>query len=147
MLFILTGDGKGKTTSAVGMGVRAAGAGLRVFMAQFLKTGKSSEIKTIKQIRNFDIQQTGRNFFKKEVKIEKYDLLILDEINVALKFGLINLEELLTFLKKYNKKKYIILTGRWCPKEIMKIADMVTEFKEIKHYFKKGVKAKKGIEY
>jgi len=165
MIFVLTGNGKGKTTSAVGMGVRAAGAGQKVLMVQFLKTGTSSEINVIKKVRGFTIKSFGRSgfgpcsekdyqlaksgflFAKKSADSEKYNLLILDEINLALDFKLLNLEEVIDFLKEYGRKLDVVLTGRYCPKEIMKIADLVTEFKEIKHYFKKRVKARKGIEY
>lgn len=148
MIFVFTGNGKGKTTSAIGMGIRAVGAAKKVLMVQFLKTGGSSEIKIIKKIKNFDIQQASPNFLKKkEAGIKKHDLIILDEINVALKFGLVDIKGVLAFLKKYGKKKNVVLTGRWCPKEIVKMADLATELKEIKHYYKKGVKAKKGIEF
>ncbi len=183
MIYILTGDGKGKTTSAIGMGVRAVGAGKKVLMIQFLKSGGSSEEKVIKKIKNFQVKSLGRKGFflpkeslaenpelkKKGVKpltekdfklakqgfdltckaaqSKKYDILILDEICVILKFGLIDIKEILDFLKKYGQKLDIVLIGRDCPKEIIRIADLVTDFKEIKHYYQKGIKARKGIEY
>lgn len=147
MIYVLTGNGKGKTTCAVGMGIRAVGAGERVLMVQFLKDGKSSEIKAIKKIKNFEIrQEKDLNFLEKTAK-RKYNLIILDEVNVAMKFGLFGVKEVSDILKQYRKKPDLVLTGRWCPKEIIKMADLVTEFKEIKHYYKKGVKAKKGREY
>lgn len=184
MLYILTGRGKGKTTCALGMGVRAVGAGKKVLLVQFLKTGNSSsENKTIKKIKKFVLKSFGQkhfilppaelknqpqlkklgvkpssekdfqlahkgfNFAKKAAESRKYNLLILDEINLVLHFGLINKKEILDFLKKYQKKLDIVLTGRYCPKEIVKIADLVTEFTEQKHYYEKGKKPKKGIDY
>jgi cob(I)alamin adenosyltransferase len=182
MIFIFTGNGKGKTTSAIGMGVRSTGAGNKVLMIQFLKVG-SSENKIIQKIHNFDIKSFGRKGFfvtqsefkknselekkgveplikrdlilfgkgfseaKKAAELGRYQLLILDEIIIGLKFKLINNKGIIDFLKKYGKKMDIILTGRYCPKGIIKIADLVTEMKEIKHPFKKGIKAKRGIEY
>ncbi len=113
MIYVFTGNGKGKTTSALGMGLRAIGAEKRVLMVQFLKTGFSSEIKAIKKIKNFGVKSFGRVVFgpyskkdsqliksgfifaKKAAKSEKYDLLIMDEINVALIFGLIDLKEMI----------------------------------------------------
>lgn len=165
MLFVFTGNGKGKTTSAVGMGIRGAGAGKKVLMVQFLKSGVSSEISVIKKTKNFKIKSFGRqgfgHYFKKDSRLaqlgfifakkiagsEKCNLLLLDEINTALHFKLLDLKEVIEFLKEYGKKLDVVLTGRYCPKEIIEIADLVTEFKEIKHYFKKGVKAKNGIEF
>lgn len=180
MIYVLTGDGKGKTTSAVGMGVRSVGAGKRVLMIQFLKTG-TSEKRVIEKINNYDIRTFGRaGFFlpskelennpqlkEKGVKpledrdlklaeegfkmaednLKKYDLLILDEIFIALKFNLLDKKRVITFLKKNKNKTDIVLTGRDCPEEIMEIADLVSEIKEKKHYYKKGVGPRKGIEY
>lgn len=172
MIYILTGNGKGKTTSALGMGLRAIGAGRKVLMIQFLKRGDSSETKIIKKIKNFEIKGFGRSGFgpysKKDsqlarlgflfakkfclpagraAKSEKCGFLILDEINVALNFKLLNLKEVIEFLKEYGRNLDVVLTGRYCPGEIIKMADLVTEFKEIKHYFKKGILAKKGVEF
>ena len=165
MIYVLTGNGKGKTTSALGMGLRAAGAGKNVLMAQFLKDGASSEIKEIKKINSFQTKSFGRPgfgpysekdsrlaksgflFAKKACRLQKCDLLILDEINVAMHFKLIGVKEVVEFLREYGKNIDIVLTGRYCPKEIIKIADLVTEFKEVKHYFNKKDIARKGIEY
>lgn len=165
MIYVFTGNGKGKTISALGMGLRAAGAGKKVLMVQFLKTGTSSEIKAIKKISNFQTKSFGRTgfgpysekdsrlaklgflFAKKAAQSKKYSLLLLDEINIAAHFKLIEVKETIEFLRKYGKNLDIVLTGRYCPEEIIKIADLVTELKEIKHYFKKGIIAKRGIEY
>lgn len=165
MIYVLTGRGKGKTTSAMGMALRAVGAGRKVLMVQFLKDGNSSELKAIKKIKNFDVKYFGRQgfgpysakdtrlaksgfiFAEKSAKSGKCGLLILDEINVALKLKLIGLPEAIDFLKKYGRKLDVVLTGRYCPEEIIGMADLATEFKEVKHYFKKSVKARKGIEF
>jgi cob(I)alamin adenosyltransferase len=186
MIYILTGNGKGKTTSSIGMGVRAAGAGKKIFMIQFLKSGKSSEVKVVKKIKNFYIKSFGQNFFvlpqnqlNKHPKLKKFgikpisekdfelaeealvfaedlagkkkcDFLILDEIFLALYFKLIDKERVLKFLKKFKNKIDIILTGRRCPREFLKIADLVTECRQIKHYYKKlqkDKKTRKGLEY
>jgi len=182
MIFVFTGNGKGKTTSAIGMGMRAAGAGKKVLMLQFLKTG-SSENKTIKKTKNFDIKSFGREGFflpqsklgkkpelkekgikplsekdlklfqkgfdlaKKAANSGKYQLLILDEIIIGLKFGLIKKKEIMDFLERYGEKLDIVLTGRYCSEEIIRIADLVTEMKEIKRPYQEKVKARKGIEY
>ena len=162
MIFVLTGRGKGKTTSAVGMGIRAAGAGQKVLMIQFLKTGASSENKVIKNIKNFDFKSFGRNGFasfnekdallaKKamrflEQEAKKYKMIILDEINMALHFNLLDSRDVLSFLETYARSKHIVLTGRGAKKEILAKADLITEFKEIRHHFKQGIKAAKGIE-
>ena len=184
MIYVLTGNGKGKTTCAIGMGTRAAGAEKKVLMIQFLKApGFSSENKVIKKIKNFEVKSFGRKGFivsksylkshpelkkmglkqatkedfelmKKGVDLAKiavdsknYALLILAEICLALKFNLVAIEFFLNFLKEASQKLDIVLTGRQCPKQIIKVADLVTEFREKKHYFKKGKKARKGIEY
>lgn len=169
MIFVLTGNGKGKTTSAIGMGVRAVGAGKRVKMIQFLKTGDSSEIKTIDRIDGFDTVSFGREGFilpedrlnskarpvsdedikminsgLKEAKeaCSEYDMVILDEINVVLDFGLAKIEGLLE-----QSEADVVLTGRNCPQGIMDMADLVTSFEEVKHYYKDGVDARLSIEY
>jgi cob(I)alamin adenosyltransferase len=165
MIYVLTGNGKGKTTSAIGMAIRAVGAGQKVLMIQFLKDEKSSEVKVIKRIKSFDIRSFGRlgfrpfskkdkvlarkglNFFKKEVKKGKHNLIILDEINLTLFFNLIPVKKFLVAIKDIPEGLDLVFTGRKAPKEIIKVADLVTEFKEIKHYYKRGVKAKKGREY
>jgi len=168
MIFLFTGDGKGKTTSAIGMGVRAVGAGRKVLMIQFMKSGDSSEIKTIKEMDNFQVESFGGKKFidknnnskedlllakkafertKKAVKKGECDLLILDEIAIALYFDLLDSKEILSFLKENGKKMDIVLTGRKCPEEIKEIADLATECREVKHYYSKGVMPRKGIEY
>ncbi len=167
MLHIYTGNGKGKTTAALGLGLRANGANKKVLLIQFLKDGLSSEIKAIKKLKNFDFKVFGKkgfvtkddltkkdfnlaeqgfNFAQKAIQSKKYDLIILDEINIAVYFGLLKEENIIDLIKKTPSKTELILTGRKANKKIIQLADLVTEMKEIKHYYKK-IKARKGIEY
>ena len=129
-------------------------------VVQFLKAGDSSEARAVRKLDKFRIKSFGRKgfspftdkdralaekgveFFKKE--IANYDLVVLDEINVAISAGLIKVGDVTALLKKYGARKDLVLTGRNCPRGM---ADLVTDFREVKHYFKKGVKARKGIEY
>ena len=166
MIQVYTGEGKGKTTAALGLALRAAGAGLKVYIAQFVKGKTCSEHKALKKIKNIKVEQFGSGCFvrkinkedeklfksglaavKKALKNKKYDVIILDEINVALKLGLMDCDELVRVLKCAPRKQEVILTGRDAPCGILKLADLVSEIKEIKHYFRKGVPARKGIEY
>ena len=166
-IHVYTGDGKGKTTAALGLTLRAVGAGWRVLFAQFLKHGEFSEIKALKKLGDqVTIRQYGSGRFTKGRPSEKememaraglseimqvmeegrYDLIVLDEINVAVHFGLIPLKGVIHFLEKRPKDVELVLTGKWAPKEIMERADLVTEARMIKHYFSKGVRAREGIE-
>ncbi|PXF55222.1 MAG: cob(I)yrinic acid a,c-diamide adenosyltransferase [Deltaproteobacteria bacterium] len=164
---VYTGDGKGKTTAALGLVLRAVGAGWRVLFAQFLKHGEFSEIKALKKLGDqVTIRQYGSGRFirgepsEKEMEMAraglseimqvmeegKYDLIVLDEINVAVHFGVISLEGVISLLEKRHQDVELILTGKWATKEIMERADLVTEARMIKHYFSKGVRAREGIE-
>ncbi|MDP2943733.1 MAG: cob(I)yrinic acid a,c-diamide adenosyltransferase [Candidatus Omnitrophota bacterium] len=167
MIHIYTGEGKGKTTAALGLALRAAGAGLKVYIGQFIKGKNYSELKTLKKIKNIKVEQFGRSCFirckpnKKDIEVAKnglqrireilvrknFDVIILDEINVAVKLNLLRLKEVVRLIEKIPKKTEIILTGRWAHPKILKLAHLITEMKDIKHYYKKGVKARKGIEY
>lgn len=168
LIHIYTGCGQGKTTAAFGLALRALGAGFKVCLIQFMKAGRYSELKAIKNFKNIDIFQFGRKSFvdyKKPAKVDidlaekgltkaetilntkKYNLVILDEINVAIKFKLIKLLELIKLIKGKPKGVELILTGRYANPEVIKIADYVTEMKEIRHPYKKGVIARKGIDY
>ncbi|MBT1247652.1 MULTISPECIES: cob(I)yrinic acid a,c-diamide adenosyltransferase [unclassified Thermosipho (in: thermotogales)] len=164
MIHVYTGDGKGKTTAAFGLALRAACAGKRVFVGQFVKGMEYSELKVPEYIPNITVEQFGRNcfIFNKPTKedidaaqngfkrikeiVNEYDVVILDEINIAIYYNLISIDEVLKFLKEI-KDVEIVLTGRYAPKEFIDIADLVTEMREIKHYYKKGIKARKGIEF
>jgi len=162
-IIVFTGDGKGKTTAAIGTAIRAIGYGKKVVMIQFLKKGEYGEIRF--KNKDFKIYQFGRREFviepmqedyylaEKAIKFaeeilieEKPFLLILDEVNVALSMELIKEKDLLSLLKK-RKGSHIILTGRNASKNIIKIADLVTEMKKIKHYYDTGIKAIEGLEY
>ena len=167
MIQVYTGDGKGKTTAALGLAVRAVGAGLKVYIGQFLKAGTYSEVELLKKIKNITLEQFGRESFiwdvpavediwlareglakvKGIVSKAKYDVIILDEINVALNLKLLELEEVVSVIKEAAKRSEVILTGRAAPAAIVKIADLVSEIKDKKHYFNKGIKARKGIEF
>lgn len=172
-IHIYTGDGKGKTTSALGLALRAIGTGKKVAIVQFMKKTDYSEHKAIKKYRlpiiveSFGIgyykimgdkkpksahkkaAQKALNRARDVIENNKYDLIILDEINVAISFGLIDIEEVISMLTTNGKQltAEIILTGRNAPAKLKKIAHLVTEMKKIKHYFDKGVKARRGIEY
>jgi cob(I)alamin adenosyltransferase len=163
---VYAGNGKGKTTAAIGLAIRAAGAGLKVYFCQFLKGRQSSEIRILTKIQsNISLLRSGRKSFvidpekcdykcaricfnkvSRIIKDGKYDVVILDEINNAMAINLININELLYIINSRPVHVEIVMTGRKIPKEIMKIADLVTEMKEIKHYYSKGIKARKGIE-
>ncbi len=167
MIQIYTGDGKGKTTASLGLAIRAAGAGKKVFIGQFLKGFNCSELKALKKFNNIKLKQFGRDCFIKNtpnpedislacqgLKIirdiaakRKFEVIILDEINVALDLKLLDCQEVLKILKKIPKRIEVVLTGRNAPEEILEIADLISQIKEVKHYYQKGLKARKGIEY
>jgi cob(I)alamin adenosyltransferase len=166
---IYTGNGKGKSTAAIGQAVRAAGYGLRTYIAQFMKEYPYNELKSLELLSEWiTIEQfAGDDFvYRKELpsKVEmdkarrgletakakmlkgQYDLIILDEILVSIHFGLFNDEEVMTFMKMKPDNVELILTGRYCPDKILDAADLVTEMKVIKHYYQEGVLARRGIE-
>jgi len=164
---VYTGNGKGKTTSAIGLAVRASGAGFKTYIGQFMKEGPYSEVKALNRIRNIEIEQFGRSCFiskkptSKDLKYakmgirkvlnilsdKKHDIVILDEINTAVHYKLVNLSELISLCEAKPKAKELILTGRYANAKILKLADLVSDIKEIKHYYRKGIKARKGIEF
>lgn len=166
---IYTGNGKGKTTAAIGQAVRAAGFGLRTYMIQFMKEYPYNEIKSLKSLSKFiTVEQCGKDDFvyKKELpseeekekvkngltsglekmKSKKYNIIILDEALVSIYFKLLTEEDILDFINKKPHNIELIITGRYAPQSIINAADLVTEMKEIKHYYLKGVPARKGIE-
>jgi len=165
---IYTGNGKGKTTAAFGLALRAFGAGKKVFIAQFVKGQVYSEIKALRQFlpgitvkqygldcfivkspsqEDIDIARKGFEEVSKIITSGNDDVVILDEANIALYYNLFTLDELLDLLKNKLGHVEIIITGRYAPDELIKIADLVTEMKEVKHYYSKGVLARKGIEF
>lgn len=169
LIQVYTGDGKGKTTAALGLAMRALGWGKKVCMIQFVKGDKKiGEIRITKShIPQFSIHQLSRNknfilkpqkkdkdiamktweFAKKKIFSNSYDLIILDEINIALYMNLIEIKDVLEVLKAKPKKLELILTGQKAPKKIQEIADLVTEMKMKKHPYYKNIQARKGIEY
>ncbi|MBN1913438.1 MAG: cob(I)yrinic acid a,c-diamide adenosyltransferase [Candidatus Omnitrophica bacterium] len=167
MIQVYTGKGKGKTTAALGLAIRAAGAGLKVYICQFLKGGKCSELASLKKFKHIKIERFGNDCFVRRPAQEKdireasrglksaaraifkkyYDVVILDEICVAIKLKLLKPQDVIGIIKKSPSKTELILTGRGASKEIIKAADLVSDIKEKKHYYRKGVKARRGIEY
>ena len=166
---VYTGNGKGKTTAALGQALRAAGHGLRTYFGQFLKGQDYGELSAIQKLAPLiTIEQFGRKGFihvtenpdeediaraqkglekcLKMMKSRKYRLIVLDEINVAVHFNLFSDKEIHDFLDKKPEDTEVILTGRYAPQSFIERADLVTEMKEIKHYYKKGVQARQGIE-
>jgi cob(I)alamin adenosyltransferase len=170
LIQIYTGDGKGKTTAALGLALRAAGQGFNVLILQFMKRQKNiGEIKILESTNlPVKIEQYGRRVFFKTRTCEpmdihmahrglrafenamengQYDMIILDEINTAIHFGLLNLEEVIRVVEKKPPNLHLILTGRKAAKELIERADLVTEMRDVKHHYNKGVIAQKGIEY
>ena len=166
---VYTGNGKGKTSAAFGLALRAAGRGLRVYIIQFIKGGFDyGELYVAEKIPNIRLRAFGRGKFitenppeKEDVKLAEdalrlakdvvrsgeYDIVILDEINVALDLKLIDLEETLKMIKSKPAHVELVLTGRSAPDRIIEAANLVSEVKEIKHPFKEGYKSRCGIEY
>lgn len=168
LIHVYTGNGKGKTTAAIGLGVRAAGEGLKVLMIQFMKGRRYSELDALQQIKNFTVVQFGRDEFvskekpaqvdidlaqeglayAKEIICKQcHDLVILDEINVALEYRLIAFDDVLQLIKEKPDSLELVLTGRYASPEIIKLADVVSEILEIKHPYQKGVLSRKGIDW
>jgi cob(I)alamin adenosyltransferase len=163
---IYTGDGKGKTTASLGLAIRAAGAGLTVYIVQFLKKGDHSEIKALEKFETISIEQYGMGKFVKGKPSEedlaagragylklceiltnnKHDVVIAEEGNVALMCGLITEKELLALIDMKPVNVELVITGRGATKALIEKSDLVTEMKEIKHYYKQGVTARIGIE-
>ena len=166
---IYTGNGKGKSTAAIGQAIRAAGFGLKTYIALFMKEYPYNELNSLKKLSEWiSIEQFGGDEFvyKKELPGEEelaktrkglqsakekmlsgeYDLIILDEAIVAIYFKLIETKELVEFIKIKPEDVELILTGRYCPEELIDLADLVTEMKEVKHYYQKGITSRRGIE-
>jgi cob(I)alamin adenosyltransferase len=164
---LYTGKGKGKTTAALGLALRAAGAGLHVFIGQFLKGGYYSELESIKRFSDcITLQQFGRQGFFKEVPFEenldfarhgltmakeiigskKFHVVILDEINVAVSYKLLTVEAVLELVEEKPRELELVLTGRYADPRLIEAADLVTEMLPVKHYAKTGVEARIGIE-
>ncbi len=166
---VYTGNGKGKTAAALGLALRAAGHGLRVYIGQFLKGQKYGELLSLRSLSPYiTLEQFGRKGFfhvtdnpadedverarkglrkcLRAMLSQKYRIIILDEVNVAVYFHVLTEQEVLDFLDQKPQDVEIVLTGRYAPASFIKRADLVTEMKEIRHYYQKGVKARQGIE-
>jgi cob(I)alamin adenosyltransferase len=170
LLLVFTGDGKGKTTAAIGMALRAAGQGLNVLILQFMKRDtKIGELKALAQIGlPITLQQYGRRVFfrtrtceamdihrahqglkafENAMRGNAYDLIILDEINMATYFGLLSVAEVIEAIKQKPPELHLVLTGRNADQKLIEMADLVTEMREIKHPYHQGVFGQKGIEF
>lgn len=165
-IHIYTGDGKGKTTAAFGLALRASGAGHKVYIVQFLKAQQYSELNSLKRLPQVTVKRFGQESYiyqkgtakdkilakkalgwsKKVIAGQKFDLVILDEIFLASFFKLIYIADIIKLIRNKPKNVELVLTGRRAPKEVIKLADYVTEMREIKHPYRQGLKARKGIE-
>ncbi len=164
---IYTGDGKGKTTAALGLALRASGHGLRTYIGQFMKGQRYGELEALRGNVHITIEQYGEvhHIYEDSVTADdverarrglelareamlsgRYDILVLDEINVAIWFGLIETEEVLAFLDERPAEVEVVLTGRRAPQALIDRAHLVTEMRMVKHYYEQGVGARRGIE-
>jgi len=163
---VYTGNGKGKTTAALGLSLRAVCAGKKVYFAQFVKGMEYSELDAVKHLPGFSMKQYGSDSFifdkpgEEDIRLGKaglkecadilssggYDVVVLDEINIALYYRLFTAEKVIEALDGRAAGVEVILTGRYAHEKIIEKADLVTEMKEIKHYYEKGVEARVGIE-
>jgi cob(I)alamin adenosyltransferase len=164
---VYTGDGKGKTTAALGLALRASGHGMRTYIGQFMKGQHYGELEALRDHSHITIEQYGdvHCIRREEVTPDhvtqahqglervqaamlsgRYDVVVLDEVNVAIWFGLLTVQEVLAFLDQKPEQVEVILTGRRAPHELIERADLVTEMREVKHYYQQGVVARKGIE-
>jgi len=167
MLYIFTGNGKGKTTAAFGTALPTLGQGLDVFIIQFMKPWKSGEIPSLeklgahveqfggdgfvepKEITEDDKREARRALERSEQIIQRatHELVILDEICIALDFGLLDLDEVLEIVEERPENVHMILTGRNCPRDLIERADLVTEMRNIKHPYENGHESVPGLEF
>jgi cob(I)alamin adenosyltransferase len=164
LVHLYTGSGKGKTSAALGLCLRAVGRGLKCCFIQFLKGVPTGELQAVKNLPGFELYQMGRPGYDFRVTAEDYDrakealelarkkaeevdVLVLDEVNVAVHLGLIPLEELLNFIKEKPENLELILTGRHANPRLIEVADYATSFQLIKHPFYEGLSARKGIDF
>ncbi|MGV8146654.1 MAG: cob(I)yrinic acid a,c-diamide adenosyltransferase [Alkaliphilus sp.] len=163
---IYTGNGKGKTTASLGLALRAVCAGKKVYMGQFIKGMKYSEVKAAELLPNFEIEQLGRNCFitkdpeqadydaakeglnkcAEKMSLGEHDVVIMDELNIALYYKLFSVDDVIEIINAKAEHVEVIITGRYASEKLIKFADLVTEMKEIKHYYAAGVQARIGIE-
>ncbi len=168
LIMVYTGNGKGKTTAALGLAFRAAGHGEKVLIINFMKGWKYGEAKAAAFLPGFEVIKAGREKFvdkdnpdKEDIELARkgfrkakealtsgtYDLVVLDEMNNVVDFNLVPLKDVLDLLENKHSEVNVVLTGRNAPLEIIELADMVSEVKDIKHHFDKGIPARKGIEF
>ena len=166
-IHIYTGNGKGKTTAALGLALRAAGHGYKTFIGQFMKGSHYGELTSLKNIKEIDIEQfggkdcitidqvdeqhkelarKGLDRIKEVLRKNEYKIVILDEICVTIWFGIIAEQEVIDVLKSKPSNIEIVLTGRNASKTLLEYADLITEMKEVLHYYSNGVEARNGIE-
>lgn len=163
---VYTGNGKGKTTAAFGVALRSGLLGKKVYIGQFLKGMKYSETRISEYIRNIEIEQLGRSCLidgdpteedyeyarqgvdlaNKKLSSGEYDLVILDEVTIAIYLGLIKEEDLIKLIENKSDNTEMIITGRYASEKVIEMADLVTEMKEVKHYYEKGVMSREGID-
>jgi cob(I)alamin adenosyltransferase len=169
LLIVFTGDGKGKTTAAMGAALRAVGQGLKVLMIQFIKgSWRYGELEAARLLGGaFEIRPMGRGFVqpgrpdpedvraaqqawqaaREEMRSGRYDMIILDEINNAVDYGLLSIEQVMEGLSERPEQLHVICTGRNAHHRLIEAADLVSEMREIKHPFRQGIPAQRGIEY
>ncbi len=170
LVLVITGEGKGKTTSAFGLALRAVGQGQKVFLIQFIKgTWKTGEVEAAKRLapelevcaglgdgftwitKNPDQDRlTSREIWKiarEAIESKKYDLVILDEINLALRYGHLEAAEMIEVLERRDPALHVMPTGGGAPQEIIDCADLASDVRKIKHPFDRGVKAQPGVEF
>ena len=169
LLQVYTGNGKGKTTAALGVALRACGHGAKTLVLQFMKDDPGyGEYRAAGYLPGFELRQIGRDCFvdfanpdpidlamvqdgweiaKRALLEQKYDLLILDELNIALAHNMLPVEEVVRFLKDNKGRTEVIATGRYAPALLIEAADLVTEMQEVKHYFFAGVHSRDGIDH
>jgi cob(I)alamin adenosyltransferase len=169
LLIVFTGNGKGKTTAALGMAMRAAGHGMKVLVLQFIKGAWAyGELQSFEEAEHVTIKTLGSGFTWNKESLDEdrrlaeagweeavseisrghYQVIVLDELNIVLSYGLLSLETVLRALKERPSTVHVVVTGRNAPEELIEIADLVTEMQQVKHPFHdQGIKAQKGIEF
>ena len=167
IVIVNTGPGKGKTTAAVGAALRAAGTGKHVLFLQFIKAKASGELVALEKFDTIKVRQMGHGFILKnnpkpedrekarqafktasdEIISGNWDLVVLDEICIALHYKLVEPQEILSLIKSRPADLHLILTGRNCPEEVLEAADTVTRMEAVRHHYDKGVKSQEGIEF
>ncbi len=166
---VYTGNGKGKTTAALGLALREAGRGLRTYIGQFMKGQPSGELKALEAFdgqvameqygrsapvhlsakpdaEDISLAQQGLDRAAEAMCSGQYDIIVLDEVTLALRFGLLTVETLVDLISLKPEAVELVITGRYAPKQIIERADLVTEMQEVKHYYQNGVGAREGIE-